>query len=133
MDDAAPPTVHQVADEAALTSLVAELTAPERDRNGIGWHVVAQVLDGGSTLYARLADPGQLGDGSQRWLRHAPRGASTGGWTEEHHPRSERELGAWRAERADAIDRQLIQLGKQAWKCDAEPPYAVEFAPLPRL
>jgi hypothetical protein len=131
MDDVAPPTVHPAADEAALAELVAELTAPERQRDGVGWHVVVQVLDGGSTVYARLADPAQLGDGSQRWLRHAPRGASTGGWTEAHHPRSEAELGAWRAERADALDRQLIQLSKQAWKCDASAPYAVEFAPRP--
>lgn len=130
MDAAAPPTVHQMTDEIALTKLVRTLTDPARERAGAGWHVVVQVTQGGNTVYARLADETQLGDGSQRWLRHARRGASPGGWTEEHHPRSEVELGAWRAERAEKIDRQLIRLSKQAWKCDADAPYAVEFAPM---
>lgn len=130
MEDATQPTVHPVADEAALAVLVGELTAPERARDARGWHVVVQVAEGGSTAYARLVDPDELGHGSQRWLRHARRGASPGGWTEEHHPRSEVELGEWRAVRAETLDRHLIQLSKQAWKCDAAAPYAVEFAPL---
>ena len=131
MSDIAPPTVHQVADEAALTELVAELTSPGRSRSGIGWHVVVRVEEGSSTVYARLVDPDQPGHGSQRWLRHARRGASPAGWTEGHHPRSEAELGSWREARAEALDRHLIRLSRTAWACDVDPPYVVEFAPQP--
>ena len=130
MEDAPQPTVHPVADDAELSALVAELTAPERARDSVGWHVVVQVSEAESRVFARLVDPEQFGDGSQRWLHRARRGASPSGWTEAHHPRGQQDLAAWRDSRAEALDRQLIKLSKHAWKCDAEAPYAVEFAPL---
>lgn len=132
MTEVAPqPIVHTSTDQIACSKVVKALTDPARAREGTGWHVVVQVFEGSSTVFARLNDAAQLGHGSQRWLKHERRGASPGGWTEAHHPRSEVELGAWRDERAEAIDRDLIRLSKQAWKCDADAPYAVEFAPMP--
>ena len=146
MTEVAPqPIVHTSTDQIACSKVVKALTDPARAREGTGWHVVVQVFEGSSTVFARLNDAAQAwngdsnsqydiwetGHGSQRWLKHERRGASPGGWTEAHHPRSEVELGAWRDERAEAIDRDLIRLSKQAWKCDADAPYAVEFAPMP--
>lgn len=130
MTSSGPPTIHTAPDEGDAEVIVAELTDPARERVP-GLHVVVHVAEGGSVAYGRIESPGELGHGSQRWLRHALRGASPGGWTEMHHPRSEAELGAWREERATRLDRILIDHSKQAWALEHAAPYVVEFAARP--
>jgi hypothetical protein len=113
-------TVHPEGELAALTS-------PERAFAERGVHVVVQVTADGNTAFARIDDPTSQGNGSQRWLKHARRGSSPGGWSEEHHPRSEQHVGFWKQRHAEAIDRKLIDYSKQAWRLDDEAPYVVEF------
>jgi hypothetical protein len=121
------PTIHQLDSGSDAASLVRSLTSPDRERSSAGVHVVVHVTDGGNNAYARIADAGSAGDGSQRWLHHARRGASPGGWSEQHHQRSEQHVGAWKTANAAALDRMLIDCSKQAWKLDAAAPYVVEF------
>ena len=127
---AAAPIVHDASDSETAARIAADLTAPERERPTTGLHVVVLVTAEGNTGFARLVDPASTGNGSQRWLKHARRGASPGGWSELHHPRAEQELGAWRAEHATQLDRLLIGYTKQAWAIEGDAPYVVEFAPV---
>jgi hypothetical protein len=106
---------------------LAELVSAEREVAERGVHVVVHVTAEGNTAYARVDDPTSQGHRSQRWLKHARRGASPGGWSEEHHPRSEQHVGYWKERHAPTIDRTLIGYSKQAWKLDADAPYVVEF------
>jgi len=123
----AAATIHPIDADTHTITMVAALTSPERSRTEPGAYVVVHVSDGGSKGYARYVDPESVGDGSQRWLKHELRGASPGGWSEGHHPRSEQEIGAWRERNAEALDKLLIQHCKLAWKLDAEAPYVAEF------
>ncbi|MCW2923921.1 MAG: hypothetical protein JWM98_1325 [Thermoleophilia bacterium] len=126
----AAPTIHPLAPDDDAATRVLELTAPDRPRPEAGLHVVVHVAEGGNTAYGRIEDPTSPGHGSQRWLQHARRGSSPGGWTEQHHPRSETEVGAWKERAAAGLDRQLIERCRQAWRLEQDPPYLVEFAPV---
>jgi len=127
--DATEPIVHAIQSDGAA-ALVARLTDRERARSGPGVHVVVLVTDGGNQAYARVVDASSDGNGSQRWLSHARRGASPGGWSEQHHPRSEQHVGEWRRDAAAVLDRILIDHSKRAWAIDATAPYVVEFPPV---
>jgi hypothetical protein len=129
MPDAAP-TIHVPTTDQDVSSLVEQLTAPDRERDGTGLHVVVAVTADGNTAYGRVNDADSPGHGSQRWVQHARRGSSPGGWSEQHHPRSEQHVGYWKDAAAASIDRVLIDHSKQAWKLDATAPYVVEFAPV---
>ena len=122
--------IHPIPPDADGADVVAPLTAPERACPGDGLHVVVHVAATGNVAYGRVRDTASPGDGSQRRLQHARRGSSPGSWSEQHHPRSEQELGSWRDLNAAALDRVLITCSKRAWQLDAEPPYVVEFEPI---
>ncbi len=124
------PVIHVPTPEQDVTSIVRRLTAPDRARDGVGMSIVVTITADGNTAYGRIHDPASAGDGQQRWLKHARRGSSPGGWSEEHHPRSGLHIGYWKDAAVDAIDRVLIDHCKQAWKLDATAPYVVEFAPV---
>ncbi|MCW2928838.1 MAG: hypothetical protein JWM86_2806 [Thermoleophilia bacterium] len=130
MTTSAEPTIHPVPDDGDAEVVIAELTDPARDREP-GLHVIVSVTAGGNTAYGYIDAPGTLGHGSQRFVRHARRGPSAGGWTAPHHPRSEAELGAWRAPLEDGLDRLLIDHCKQAWALAGDAPYVVEFPARP--
>jgi hypothetical protein len=117
-------SVHPEGDLAALTS-------PDREHAERGVHVVVHVTADGNTAYARVNDPASQGHRSQRWLTHARRGSSPGGWSEEHHPRSEQHVGHWKQRHAAALDRALIGYSKQAWRLGDDAPYVVEFPVVP--
>ena len=121
------PTIHQLDAASDAASLVKSLTDRDRERAETGVYVVVLVTDAGNNAYARIADADIAGDGSQRWLHHARRGASPGGWSEQHHQRSEKHIGAWKTANAPELDRILIDCSKQAWKLDGTAPYVVEF------
>lgn len=129
MPDAAP-TIHVPTPDQDAAAIARTLTSPDRERDAAGLHVVVLVAAEGNTAYGRVHDSDSPGHGQQRWLQHARRGSSPGGWSEEHHPRSEQHVGYWKDGAADALDRLLIGHSKQAWKLDAEAPYVVEFAPV---
>lgn len=126
----AEPTIHLPTPDQDAAALARSLTAPDRERDAVGLYVVVAVTEAGNTAYGRINDPASPGHGSQRWLQHARRGSSPGGWSEAHHPRSEQHVGYWKDSAAEAIDRVLIDHSKQAWKLDATAPYVVEFAPV---
>ena len=128
-------TIHVPTPEQDVAAIVRTLTSPDREREAVGLHVVVAVTADGNTAYGRVHDPESPGDGQQRWLKHARRGSSPGGWSEEHHPRSGLHIGYWKDAIADAVDRVLIDHSKQAWKLEATAPYVVEFDPveLPQL
>ena len=121
------PRIHQLDADSDAATLVKELTSRDRDRAGAGVYVVVHVTDSGNNAYARIVDPESAGDGSQRWLHHARRGASPSGWSEQHHSRAEHEVGGWKREHAEQLDRLLIECSKQAWALEATVPYVVEF------
>jgi hypothetical protein len=125
--ESAAPTVHQLDASSDAAALVKQLTSRERERPEAGVYVVVLVTTDGNNAYARVHDASSDGHLSQRWLHHARRGASPGGWSEQHHPRGEQHVGAWKTEHAATLDRMLIDCSKQAWKLDATAPYAVEF------
>ena len=107
------------------------LIGPAHEQAERGVHVVVHVAVEGNTAYARVDDPASQGHRSQRWLKHARRGASPGGWSEEDPQGSEESVDSWRRRHAAAIDRALIDYSKQAWKLEDEAPYVVEFAIVP--
>lgn len=123
----AAPTIHQLDPSSDAAALVTSLTSRERERAQAGVYVVVLVTTGGNNAYARVADPSSDGNGSQRWVHHARRGSSPGGWSEQHHPRGEQHVGAWKAANAPALDRMLIDASKRAWKLEHDAPYVVEF------
>lgn len=125
--DPAAPTIHQLTPDDDAAALVTSLTSPKRERAQPGVYVVVLVTTGGNDAYARIFDSTSDGDGSQRWLHHARRGASPGGWSEQHHPRGEQQVGAWKTANAPALDRMLIAASKRAWKAEQQAPYVVEF------
>lgn len=126
----AEPIIHVPTPDQDVQDVVNQLTDRDRERTAVGLHVVVAVIDAGNTAYGRVHDPASPGHGSQRWLQHARRGSSPGGWTEEHHPRSEQHVGYWKGAAADPIDRLLIEHSKRAWKLDETAPYVVEFPPV---
>lgn len=126
----AAPTIHVPTSDQDAAAIARSLTAPDRERDADGLHVVVAVTVDGNTAYGRVKDPASPGHGQQRWLQHARRGSSPGGWSEDHHPRSEQHVGYWKDGVAEAMDRVLISHSKQAWKLDADAPYVVEFAPV---
>ena len=121
------PIIHAIPADMEAATFVHTLTRPDRERDAIGVHVVVHVSDAGNVAYARINDPESLGHGSQRWLRHARRGASPGGWSELHDSRIDDRIGEWKTRNADQLDRRLIDFSKRAWALDATAPYAVEF------
>jgi len=123
------PTIHSIPPDADPSELLRELTNREGERER-GVHVVVLVAEGGNVAHARIKDSGSPGDGSQRWLQHARRGSSPGGWTERHHPRNERDVGEWKQRHAGALDRLLIECSKDAWRLEHDAPYLAQFAPV---
>ncbi len=121
------PTIHQLDADSDAAALIKQLSSRDRDRSGSGVYVLVHVTESGNNAYARIADADSAGDGSQRWLHHARRGASPCGWSEQHHSRTEQEVGAWKREHAASLDRLLIDRSKQAWALEATVPYVVEF------
>lgn len=128
--DTPEPIIHLVPEGTEPAAIVDGVVAAERDREP-GVHIVVLVTADGNVGYARVHDEGSPGHDSQRWLEHARRGSSPGGWSELHHPRSEEHVGAWKEQAAQPLDRLLIRYSKRAWGLEAEPPYAVEFPVVP--
>lgn len=125
---AAGPRLHAIGAGEDVDALVEQLTRRARDREE-GVHVVVHVTStGGNRAFARVVAAGSDGDGVQRWLHHARRGASPGGWSEQHHPRGEVQVGAWKDAHAANLDRFLIRCSKRAWALKGEVPYVVEFS-----
>jgi len=121
----AEPTIHRIPDGVEPSTFVDSFTS--RADTGQGVTVVVLVTADGNVAYARVHDEGSAGHESQRWLEHARRGSSPGGWSQLHDARSEEHVGAWKQAAAQPLDRLLIACSKRAWKLDAEPPYVAEF------
>jgi hypothetical protein len=128
MPDSAP-IVHPLSSDSGAAALLEQLTAATSSATGAtsGVHVLVHVSEAGNTGYARVEQTPYSGGTLQRWIRHARRGSSEGGWSEQHHPRAQQQLGPWKDASADALDRMLIDRCKQAWRLEGDAPYVAEF------
>jgi hypothetical protein len=120
------PLVHAVPPDADPDARVRELIAAAADR-APGLHLFVRVGETGNMAQALLVTSARAAQ--HRWVQHARRGASPGGWS-ERKASSNKALARWRSSNEQALDRILIDHCKQAWRLQAEVPCVVEFAPL---
>ena len=126
------PVIHPLQLDYDATALVAQLIelSGAGESAAVGLHVLVHVSEAGNTGYGRVVHATFSGATLQRWIRHARRGASEGGWSQQHHPRGEQAIGAWKERSAATLDRLLIDHCKQAWRLEQAAPYIAEFAVL---
>lgn len=124
------PIVHPLAPDEDPAVRVAQLVSAQGAGAEPGLHVLVRVADTGNMGYARVIAPPHTGAKLQRWVQHARRGSSPGGWSHDHHPKAEKALGQWKRRNEQALDRLVIDHCKQAWRLDHEAPYIAEFAVL---
>lgn len=120
------PTVHDLSPDDDADAHVRELVAAGADR-APGLHVYVRVGESGNMAHGLVVSakpPLQ-----HRWVQHARRGASPGGWSDQKAA-SNKSLATWRTAHEQPLDRILIDHCKQAWRLEADAPYVVEFPPV---
>lgn len=123
------PMVHALSPEEDPAVRLRESIAAGSIERRPGLYVFVQVGSDGSIGHALLvAAPGQRAI-PQRWVEHARRGPSPGGWSDAGDG-SDEALRPWKARHEQVLDRILIDHCKRAWRLDHDAPYIVEFPPL---